>query len=105
MKSLIKNLKQQTKNTGKFIWENLFSVMIILFILDLAIAGLLFWQIYLIREADVAVRPEILQINQALLDDFSSQWQARVKAFEKADSKQYPNLFHGGSGIISESEE
>lgn len=70
-------------------------MLIILFVLDLLLAALVFWQVYLLRESPVVVRIETLQINQALLDDFSSQWQKRESDFEKALQKEYPDPFRG----------
>ncbi len=67
--------------------------MILLLVLDLILAGILFNQYYLKVEEEEIEVPSPLTINEALLNQFSSEWQRREEVSQSAATKYYPNPF------------
>lgn len=96
-------IKKSTAKLLKKFWQNLFLMMLLLFLLDLIFGWLLLYRYYLKIEETVQI-PSPLKINEVLLNQFSSQWVSREEVFRAADEKQYPNPFRSRIPIEQPSE-
>jgi hypothetical protein len=75
--------------------KNLFSLLILLLVLDLLLGGIFFWKYCLKKGEERFQLPPPLKINQALLKKFSSDFAKREAVFKSIPQKQYPDPFRG----------
>ncbi len=80
---------------GKFFVTHIYLVLILFLLIDLLILFLFFWQLYLNLDTQTLETPTSLKMDQALLQDFSSQYDTRQVNFDNALSKSYPDPFIG----------
>jgi len=89
--------KKQAKKLFLILWENLFWILILLFLFDFVIAGLLFYSYFWQREETKIEAPPPLQVNQDLVNLFTNMWQEKQENFENVLYKSYLDPFRGFS--------
>jgi len=70
----------------------IFSLLLFILI-DFLIAGLFFYVYYVKAQEKEPVAPLLLSVNQVLLEGVFSKWDEKEVEFQKAISREFPNLF------------
>jgi|GEM_PF-3036318 len=85
--------KKGTKRIVEIFLEHTTLFLGLFLLLDLIVAGILFW-FFAQRATEMEIEaPPPLVLNQALLNDFSSQYSQREIKFQEIQSKYYPDCF------------
>jgi len=93
MKLRKEKIKEGVKTILKKFCLNLWLLLVLLLVLDLVLGGVFFWKYYLkAEEKEITFSPP-LKINQSLVNEFSSLTEEREKLFDRAQNKDYPQLF------------
>jgi len=93
MKVDTKKIKKELKSILNVFWQRLFLVLLLFILIDFLIAGLFFYVYYVKAQEKEPVAPLLLNVNQVLLEGVFSKWDEKEVEFQKAISREFPNLF------------
>lgn len=90
----IKKVKEFLKKLVWIIGGNAGITLVILFFLALILGGFVFYKYsFLVEKLEPKIIEKPLQFQEAVYQKIFQEWQIHQQSFEKADLKEYPNLF------------
>lgn len=69
-------------------------LFLFLFLIDLIIGGVLFWQVILSPKSDDSQPQSLIVLNKIALDKFIQNLSLQEKNFQEIDTQKYPDIFN-----------